>query len=73
MFLQIKELVLDNCARCTSIQGLTDEFCNLRVLSIINVGLQSLAKFPKLPKLRKVIFYFFIIFHLSFGFCLALS
>ncbi|CAF0895133.1 unnamed protein product [Rotaria sordida] len=50
----INELVLDNCARCYSIQGLTDEFCNLRVLSIINVGLQSLAKFPKLPKLRKL-------------------
>ncbi|CAF1243024.1 unnamed protein product [Adineta steineri] len=50
----INELVLDNCARCYSIQGLTDEFCNLRVLSIINVGLQSLAKFPTLPKLRKL-------------------
>jgi len=50
----INELVLDNCARCHSIQGLTDEFCNLRVLSIINVGLQSLAKFPALPKLRKL-------------------
>jgi len=50
----IKELVLDNCARCYSIQGLTDDFSNLRVLSIINVGLQSLAKFPKLPKLRKL-------------------
>jgi len=50
----INELVLDNCARCYSVQGLTDEFCNLRVLSIINVGLQSLAKFPTLPKLRKL-------------------
>ncbi|CAF1427998.1 unnamed protein product [Rotaria magnacalcarata] len=50
----INELVLDNCARCYSIQGLTVEFCNLRVLSIINVGLQSLAKFPALPKLRKL-------------------
>ncbi|UJR13300.1 hypothetical protein I4U23_000318 [Adineta vaga] len=50
----IKELVLDNCARCYSIQGLTDDFSNLRVLSIINVGLQSLVKFPKLPKLRKL-------------------
>jgi len=50
----IKELVLDNCARSYSIQGLTDEFCNLRVLSIINVGLTSLVNFPKLPKLRKL-------------------
>ncbi|CAF3510595.1 unnamed protein product [Rotaria sp. Silwood1] len=50
----INELVLDNCARCYSIQGLTNDFCNLRVLSIINVGLQSLAKFPTLPKLRKL-------------------
>lgn len=52
--LKIRELVLDNCARCYSIEGLTEDFCNLRVLSIINVGLQSLAKFPKLPKLREV-------------------
>lgn len=50
----INELVLDNCARCHSIQGLTEDFCNLRMLSIINVGLQSLAKFPALPKLRKL-------------------
>ncbi|UJR34071.1 hypothetical protein I4U23_021481 [Adineta vaga] len=42
-----------NCARCSYIQGLTDEFINLQVLSIINVGLQSLAKFPALPNLRK--------------------
>lgn len=46
--------MLDNCARCHSIQGLTEDFCNLRMLSIINVGLQSLAKFPALPKLRKL-------------------
>ncbi|CAF1274102.1 unnamed protein product [Adineta ricciae] len=50
----ITELVLDNCARCSYIQGLTDEFTNLQVLSIINVGLQSLTKFPALPNLRKL-------------------
>lgn len=51
--LQIKELNLDNC-RSTSIVGLTDEFCNLEVLSLINVGLTSLKGFPKLPNLRKL-------------------
>lgn len=50
----IKELVLDNCPRCHSIEGLTDEFTSLTVLSMINVGLQSLDKFPKLPNLEKL-------------------
>ncbi|CAF0763232.1 unnamed protein product [Didymodactylos carnosus] len=51
---QVKELVLDNCGRCTTLQGLTDQFSNLRVLSVINVGLTSLKNFPKLPKLKKL-------------------
>lgn len=50
---EIKELVLDNC-RSTQIVGLTDEFCNLESLSLINVGLTSLKGFPKLPNLRKL-------------------
>ncbi|CAH1407674.1 unnamed protein product [Nezara viridula] len=50
---QIHELNLDNC-RSTSIEGLTDEFTNLRSLSLINVGLTSLKGFPKLPNLQKL-------------------
>lgn len=52
-YFQIKELNLDNC-RSTNIVGLTDEFCNLEILSLINVGLTSLKGFPKLPNLRKL-------------------
>ncbi|XP_015909010.1 acidic leucine-rich nuclear phosphoprotein 32 family member B [Parasteatoda tepidariorum] len=50
---QIKELNLDNC-RSTQIVGLTDEFVNLEILSLINVGLVSLKGFPKLPNLKKL-------------------
>lgn len=53
LFLQIKELNLDNC-RSSSINGLTDEFVNLESLSLINVGLVSLKGFPKLPNLKKL-------------------
>ncbi|GFU94227.1 acidic leucine-rich nuclear phosphoprotein 32 family member A [Trichonephila clavipes] len=51
--MDIKELVLDNC-RSTQIVGLTDEFCNLVNLSLINVGLTNLKGFPKLPSLEKL-------------------
>ncbi|XP_071442297.1 acidic leucine-rich nuclear phosphoprotein 32 family member A-like isoform X2 [Hetaerina americana] len=47
------ELILDNC-RSTSIVGLTDEFSNLRTLSLINIGLISLRGFPVLPNLTKI-------------------
>lgn len=50
---QITELILDNC-RSTAIEGLTDSFTALEVLSLINVGLISLKSFPKLPSLRKL-------------------
>ncbi|XP_059486331.1 acidic leucine-rich nuclear phosphoprotein 32 family member A isoform X1 [Neocloeon triangulifer] len=50
---QITELNLDNC-RSTSIEGLTDEFCTLEKLSLINVGLTSLKGFPKLAKLKRL-------------------
>ncbi|XP_055533499.1 acidic leucine-rich nuclear phosphoprotein 32 family member A isoform X1 [Wyeomyia smithii] len=50
---QITELILDNC-RSTAIEGLTDSFTALEVLSLINVGLVSLKSFPKLPNLRKL-------------------
>lgn len=50
---KITELILDNC-RSTNIEGLTDNFTALEVLSLINVGLVSLKNFPKLPALRKL-------------------
>ncbi|XP_063226585.1 acidic leucine-rich nuclear phosphoprotein 32 family member A [Bacillus rossius redtenbacheri] len=50
---KIIELNLDNC-RSTSIVGLTDEFVNLKTLSLINVGLTNLKGFPKLPNLEKL-------------------
>lgn len=36
------------------VEGLTDGFTVLEFLSMVNVGLSSLAKLPSLPKLRKV-------------------
>ena len=36
--LQVTELNLDNC-RATQIEGLTEEYTNLQLLSMINVGL----------------------------------
>jgi len=50
---EIKELNLDNC-RSPTIVGLSDEFCNLESLSLINVGLTSLKGFPNLPNLKKL-------------------
>lgn len=50
---KITELILDNC-KSTSVVGLTEEFENLEVLSLINVGLTSLKGFPALPNLRKL-------------------
>lgn len=51
----MKELVLDNC-RCENgkIEGITGEFSNLELLSLINVGLCSVAEIPKLDRLKKV-------------------
>jgi len=50
---EIKELNLDNC-RATLIEGLTTDFKNLEILSLINVGLTTLKGFPALPNLRKL-------------------
>jgi len=50
---KIAELNLDNC-KSTSIVGLTEEFENLEVLSLINVGLTTLKGFPGLTSLRKL-------------------
>ncbi|XP_026543696.1 acidic leucine-rich nuclear phosphoprotein 32 family member A [Notechis scutatus] len=50
----VKELVLDNCRSYEGkIEGLTDEFEELELLSTINVGLTSVVNLPKLNKLKK--------------------
>lgn len=49
----IKELNLDSC-RGQQLDGLTDEFKNLEILSMINVGLTTVKGWPKLAKLRKL-------------------
>lgn len=36
-------------------EGITEEFSNLEKLSLINVGLTSVAEIPKLDKLKKVL------------------
>lgn len=52
---QVTELVLDNCRSSEGkIEGITEEFSNLELLSLINVGLTSVADIPKLDKLKKV-------------------
>ncbi|XP_031607839.1 acidic leucine-rich nuclear phosphoprotein 32 family member E-like isoform X1 [Oreochromis aureus] len=52
---EIAELVLDNSRSADGeVDGLTDEFTELEFLSMVNVGLTSLAKLPSLPKLRKL-------------------
>lgn len=49
------ELVVDNCRSSDGeVEGLTDDYTGLEILSMVNVGLSSLAKLPSLPKLRKV-------------------
>ncbi|XP_077356632.1 acidic leucine-rich nuclear phosphoprotein 32 family member B-like isoform X2 [Festucalex cinctus] len=55
MFGQVQELVLDNCRAVDGrIEGITEEFCNLETLSLINVRLTSLADIPRLDKLKKL-------------------
>ncbi|XP_077400452.1 acidic leucine-rich nuclear phosphoprotein 32 family member D-like isoform X2 [Vanacampus margaritifer] len=51
----VQELVLDNCRTVDGrIEGITEEFCNLETLSLINVCLTSLADIPRLDKLKKL-------------------
>jgi len=50
---EVHELNLDNC-RATQVAGFTDEFKNLELLSMINVGLTSLKGFPNLPNLKRL-------------------
>ncbi|XP_060915710.1 acidic leucine-rich nuclear phosphoprotein 32 family member E isoform X3 [Labrus mixtus] len=52
---EIAELVLDNSRSADGeVEGLTDAFTELEFLSMVNVGLSSLAKLPSLPKLHKL-------------------
>uniref|UniRef100_A0AAX7UGQ8 Acidic leucine-rich nuclear phosphoprotein 32 family member n=1 Tax=Astatotilapia calliptera TaxID=8154 RepID=A0AAX7UGQ8_ASTCA len=52
---EVQELVLDNCRSSEGkIEGITEEFSNLELLSLINVGLTSVADIPKLAKLKKL-------------------
>uniref|UniRef100_A0A8C7KE32 Acidic leucine-rich nuclear phosphoprotein 32 family member n=1 Tax=Oncorhynchus kisutch TaxID=8019 RepID=A0A8C7KE32_ONCKI len=53
--MHVRELVLDNCrSNEGKIKGLSEEFVNLEFLSLINVGLISVSKLPKLGKLKKL-------------------
>lgn len=46
---------MDNCRSSDGeVEGLTDDYTGLEILSMVNVGLSSLSKLPSLPKLRKV-------------------
>ncbi|KAM6904215.1 LOW QUALITY PROTEIN: acidic leucine-rich nuclear phosphoprotein 32 family member E [Lycodopsis pacificus] len=52
---EIVELVVDNSRSADGeVEGLTDAFTELEFLSMVNVGLSSLAKLPSLPKLHKL-------------------
>ncbi|KAL7394340.1 hypothetical protein ABVT39_024474 [Epinephelus coioides] len=52
---EVVELVVDNCRSSDGeVEGLTDEYTELEILSMVNVGISSLSKLPSLPKLRKL-------------------
>ncbi|XP_077362757.1 acidic leucine-rich nuclear phosphoprotein 32 family member D-like isoform X2 [Festucalex cinctus] len=52
---EVAEMVVDNSRSVSGeVEGLSDKFVELEVLSMVNVGLNSLAKLPSLPKLRKL-------------------
>ncbi|XP_037639615.1 acidic leucine-rich nuclear phosphoprotein 32 family member E-like isoform X1 [Sebastes umbrosus] len=52
---EVAEMVVDNCRSSDGeVEGLTDEYKELEILSMVNVGLSSLSKLPSLPKLRKL-------------------
>ncbi|XP_038076268.1 acidic leucine-rich nuclear phosphoprotein 32 family member D-like, partial [Patiria miniata] len=51
----VKELNLDNCRSDKgAIEGLSEKFDSLEVLSLINTGLTTLKNFPALSNLRKL-------------------
>lgn len=52
---EVMELILDSCLSADGeVEGLSEDFTKLEVLSLSNVGLTSLNKLPKLPKLRRL-------------------
>ncbi|XP_038839952.1 acidic leucine-rich nuclear phosphoprotein 32 family member B-like isoform X2 [Salvelinus namaycush] len=52
---KVQELVLDNCrSNEGKMEGVTEEFENLELLSLINVGLINVSNIPKLGKLKKL-------------------
>uniref|UniRef100_A0AAZ3RD70 Acidic leucine-rich nuclear phosphoprotein 32 family member n=1 Tax=Oncorhynchus tshawytscha TaxID=74940 RepID=A0AAZ3RD70_ONCTS len=52
---EVQELVLDNCrSNEGKMEGITEEFENLELLSLINVGLINVSNIPKLGKLKKL-------------------
>ncbi|TKS82755.1 Acidic leucine-rich nuclear phosphoprotein 32 family member E [Collichthys lucidus] len=52
---KVVELVVDNCRSSDGeVEGVTEEYKDLEILSMVNVGLTSLCKLPPLPKLRKL-------------------
>ncbi|XP_063054739.1 acidic leucine-rich nuclear phosphoprotein 32 family member E-like [Engraulis encrasicolus] len=52
---EVYELVVDDSRTSDGeVVGLTDEYKELEFLSMVNIGLSSLAKMPSLPKLRKL-------------------
>jgi acidic leucine-rich nuclear phosphoprotein 32 family member A/C/D len=55
--------------RAQQLDGLSDEFISLEILSLNNVGLTTLKGFPKLPNLKKVFYHFFFVnsFKLNFN------
>ncbi|XP_041738231.1 acidic leucine-rich nuclear phosphoprotein 32 family member D-like [Coregonus clupeaformis] len=51
----VQELVLDNCrSNEGKMEGITEDFDNLELLSLINVGLVDVSNIPKLGKLKKL-------------------
>ncbi|KAK6288357.1 hypothetical protein J4Q44_G00389450 [Coregonus suidteri] len=51
----VQELVLDNCRSDEGkMEGITEDFDNLELLSLINVGLVDVSNIPKLGKLKKL-------------------
>ncbi|KAM4568030.1 acidic leucine-rich nuclear phosphoprotein 32 family member D-like isoform 2-T2 [Fundulus diaphanus] len=52
---EVVELVVDSCRSSDGeVEGLTEQYTGLEILSMVNIGLSSLAKLPSLPKLRKL-------------------
>ncbi|XP_033837116.1 acidic leucine-rich nuclear phosphoprotein 32 family member E-like [Periophthalmus magnuspinnatus] len=52
---EVVELLLDSCLSADGeLDGLSDDFSALEVLSLCNTGLKSLSKMPSLPKLKRL-------------------